>query len=50
MGIKSIRQEIRTVEANAKQKQSLEQIPSLVERIAAVIGECIGQLREEVIK
>ena len=50
MGIKSIRQEIRTVEANAKQKQSLQEIPSLVERIAAVIGQCIGQLREEIIK
>ena len=33
MGIKSIRQEIRTVEANAKQKLSLEEIPALVATI-----------------
>lgn len=50
MGIKSIRQEIRTVEANAKQKQSLSEIPLLVERIATVVDQCIGQLREEIIK
>ena len=48
MGIKSIRQEIRTVEANSKQKQSLEEIPALVATIDAVIGDCIGQLRAEI--
>jgi len=49
MGIKSIRQEIRTVEANAKQKQSLQDIPSLVTTIESVIQECIGQLKTEII-
>ncbi len=48
MGIKSIRQEIRTVEANAKQKQSLDQIPSLVGTIESVIGDCIVQLQTEI--
>jgi HPt (histidine-containing phosphotransfer) domain-containing protein len=48
MGIKSIRQEIRTVEANAKQKESLEGIPGLVATIDAVIAECIGQLQAEI--
>jgi HPt (histidine-containing phosphotransfer) domain-containing protein len=48
MGIKSIRQEIRTVEANARQKQSLEEIPSLVERIDAVIRQTIDQLQAEI--
>jgi hypothetical protein len=48
MGIKSIRQEIRTVEANAKQKESLELIPGLVATIDTVIGECIGQLQAEI--
>jgi PAS domain S-box-containing protein len=48
MGIKSIRQEIRAVEANSKQKQSLEEIPALVATIDAVIGDCIGQLRAEI--
>jgi PAS domain S-box-containing protein len=46
MGIKSIRQEIRTVETNAKQKQSLEEIPSLVGTIESVIGSCIEQLQD----
>jgi CheY-like chemotaxis protein len=48
MGIKSIRQEIRTVEANAKQKQSLQEIPTLVERINSVINSCIQQLQQEI--
>lgn len=50
MGIRSIRQEIRTVEANARQKESLQDIPSLVSNIDSVIRECIGQLRAEVLK
>ena len=49
MGIKSIRQEIRTVEANAKTKEDLEAIPALVARIDAVIVECIGQLQAEIL-
>ena len=50
MGIKSIRQEIRTVEANARQKESLQEIPTLVTNIDSVIRECIGQLRAEVLQ
>jgi hypothetical protein len=49
MGIKSIRQEIRTVEANAKQ-ESLQDHPPLVANIDAVIRECIEQLQTEVLK
>jgi hypothetical protein len=50
MGIKSIRQEIRTVEANAKQKVSLEEIAPLVEKITAVIDQCIVQLQAEIMQ
>jgi CheY-like chemotaxis protein/HPt (histidine-containing phosphotransfer) domain-containing protein len=50
MGIKSIRQEIRTVEANARQKESLDQVAPLVATIDNVIQECIGQLQVEVMK
>jgi PAS domain S-box-containing protein len=50
MGIKSIRQEIRTVETNGRQKESLQDIPSLVAHIDSVIKECIGQLKAEVLK
>ena len=49
MGIKSIRQEIRTVETNAKQMESLAEIPGLVATIDNVIKECIGQLQAEVL-
>ena len=49
MGIKSIRQEIREVEANAKQLESLQTVPSLVATIDRVITECIGQLQAEVL-
>jgi CheY-like chemotaxis protein/HPt (histidine-containing phosphotransfer) domain-containing protein len=50
MGIKSIRQEIRTVEANARQKEGLDAVEPLVTTIDAVIRECIGQLQAEVMK
>jgi PAS domain S-box-containing protein len=50
MGIKSIRQEIRTVEANARQKESLDEVAPLVATIDDVIRECIGQLQAEVMK
>jgi PAS domain S-box-containing protein len=49
MGIKSLRQEVRTVEANAKAKEALEEIPHLVATIDATIKECIGQLQAEVL-
>jgi HPt (histidine-containing phosphotransfer) domain-containing protein len=48
MGIHSIRQDIRTVESNAKHKESLDQIPQLVKRIETVIDRCIGQLQAEI--
>jgi len=48
MGIKTIRQEIRTVEANAKTKEALQEIPGLVGMIDNVIEECIVQLKAEI--
>ena len=49
MGIKSIHQEIRTVEAKAKALDSVETIPALVATIDSVIKECIGQLQVEIL-
>ncbi|MBS1662948.1 MAG: PAS domain S-box protein [Bacteroidetes bacterium] len=49
MGIKTIRQDIRTVEANAKQKEHLEAVPGLIGTIDTVIKECIVQLQTEVL-
>jgi len=48
MGIKSIHQDIRLVEANAKQQQSLQEIPPLVGKIESVILHCIDQLQTEI--
>jgi CheY-like chemotaxis protein/HPt (histidine-containing phosphotransfer) domain-containing protein len=45
MGIKSIHADIRLVESNAKQKNDLDQIPSLVQKVEAVIHDCIEQLK-----
>ena len=47
MGIKSLKTIIRTVEANAKQKILLEEIPSLINKIDNDINECVRQLRKE---
>ena len=49
MGIKSIRQEIRAVESNAKQMESLADVPGLVDTIDNTIKECIAQLQAEVL-
>ncbi len=48
MAIKSIQQDIRTVETNAKQASSLEILPPLIEKIAAVINNCVRQLQSEI--
>jgi HPt (histidine-containing phosphotransfer) domain-containing protein len=47
MGIKTIHDDIRLVESNAKQQKELDQIPSLVNRIERVIDRCILQLKAE---
>jgi CheY-like chemotaxis protein/HPt (histidine-containing phosphotransfer) domain-containing protein len=49
MGIKSIRQEIRSVELNAKQKESLQEVPALIGTIDTVIRDVIVQLQAEVL-
>jgi uncharacterized protein YdhG (YjbR/CyaY superfamily) len=48
MGIQSIREDIRSIEANAKQQVSLHEIPSLVNKIETVISRCVEQLRSEI--
>jgi HPt (histidine-containing phosphotransfer) domain-containing protein len=48
MGVKSIRDDIRLVESNAKDLKSLDGIPDLVQKIEKVIGQCIEQLQEEI--
>ena len=48
MGIKSIHQEIRSIEANAKQKASLGEMPLLIQKIEFAIGVCLKQLPSEI--
>ena len=50
MGIISLKTDIRTVEANAKQKESLQLLPSLASKIEMVINDCIKQLNEEILQ
>jgi CheY-like chemotaxis protein len=48
MAIKSIQQDVRAVEMNAKQKTSLDELPGIIEKIQQVINSCIEQLQEEI--
>ncbi|MBS1947287.1 MAG: Hpt domain-containing protein [Bacteroidetes bacterium] len=47
MGIKSIHQDIRSIENSAKQKINLEAIPALVGNVKSVIDKTIQQLQDE---
>jgi CheY-like chemotaxis protein len=49
MGINSIREDIRQVENDAKQKKQLDQIPDLVCKIETDINRCIDLLKTEVL-
>ena len=46
MGVKSVKQDVRTVELNAKKMESLEQIPAQVDRINMTVNTCIEQLQD----
>ncbi len=48
MGIRSIHDQIRSVELNAKNLQQLELLPSTVKQIETVVSTCIQQLWVEV--
>ena len=47
MGIKSIHQDIRSVESNAKEAINLDNMNFLLEKIEKVISNCIHQLKAE---
>lgn len=47
MGIITLKTIIRSVEANAKQKIALVEIPSLIAKVETDINTCVQQLREE---
>jgi HPt (histidine-containing phosphotransfer) domain-containing protein len=47
MGIARLKDVIRTIEANGKQKQNLDVIPALVSQVEEVLTECIQQLKRD---
>ncbi len=49
MGIKSVHDDIRTIESNAKQQLSLHEIPALVYKVEEVINRCVEQLKAELV-
>ncbi|HXB28997.1 MAG TPA: response regulator [Puia sp.] len=48
MGIRTIHDQIRSVEMNAKNQEHLELMPNMVQQIESVVSVCIQQLRREV--
>lgn len=50
MGIHTIGYDIRTVEQNAKTRESLDNIPAFVSRINEVVLECVEQIKKDIIK
>ncbi|HTB24070.1 MAG TPA: response regulator [Puia sp.] len=48
MGIRTIHDQIRSVEMNAKNQEHLELMPNMVQQIESVVSVCIQQLHREV--
>jgi CheY-like chemotaxis protein/HPt (histidine-containing phosphotransfer) domain-containing protein len=48
MGIRSLHEQIRTVEANAKNGEQLERMPDMVKQVESVVSLCVQQLGREV--
>jgi CheY-like chemotaxis protein len=48
MGIRSLHDQIRLVEMNAKNREQVERLPAMVGQVASVVAVCIQQLRKEV--
>lgn len=49
MGIHSIKQEIRTIEQSAKNKENLAILPPLVQKVTQTVDACIRQLEKETV-
>jgi CheY-like chemotaxis protein len=48
MGIRSIHDQIRSVEMHAKNRDQLERLPELVKQVESVVTSCISQLHSEI--
>lgn len=49
MGIQSVKQEIRTIEQSAKNRQQLELLPAMMHKVTATVDACIKQLEKEMV-
>jgi len=47
MGITSLKDDIRTIEANGKHQQNTDILAPLVQRVTEVVTACIGQLKTD---
>lgn len=47
MGINSIKEDIRTVETNGKAKTNPDLIRSVVEKVVAVLNDCVAQIKND---
>lgn len=47
MGINSLKDVIRTIEANGKQKNDLDSLPALVKQVSEVLEQCVVQLKQD---
>ncbi len=48
MGIRTLHDQIRTVEMNAKNREHLDHLPIMVRQVESVVSVCIQQLSREV--
>lgn len=47
MGISSLKDDIRAVEAGGKTKTNLENLPAIIGKISATLGNCITQIKND---
>ena len=47
MGIELLKEDIRMVEANAKKKENVDQIPAKVNNVVAVLEKCMAEIKKD---
>jgi len=47
MGIEQLKEDIRTIEQNGKKKEGLEIMPGLIDKVIAVLKQCISEVKRD---
>jgi HPt (histidine-containing phosphotransfer) domain-containing protein len=47
MGVSTLKEDIRTIEANGKHQQDTDAVPPLVKKVTEVVTACIAQLKAD---